>query len=311
MKKIAIIGKGLAGLSAADALLQTAGLIDIYYDAPGASHAASGLVHAFVGDTGQKSHLADEALAETFDFFEALGGDFYQKTPFIRKIMHETMRSNFANYPNDIEKLDSEHVLIKHAAKVDVPKYLMRLEQKLSSSGVHFIQKKITDLGQLFFYDKIIIAAGYGIKELFADVKLKFLKGQSLVFHNRHLHNLPLIAKGYLVPFDEYVIIGSTYERAFETPHVDLYRAIGLLEEPLKTHFKPYHEITPLGGLSGVRVAHPNFSTPKLLIKDKVIAITALGSRGLLYHRFMAKMVKSLLEGHQQKHPEFLQYVPL
>lgn len=297
--KIAVVGEGISGLAVAFYLKDHAH-ITMFSKGKGASYAAAGMMHKFVGDTGHKSIYADEAFLASSDILQSLKNDFYKKTPIIRKILNPEMKEGFLNYlQNDLEFLDEEHVLIKDGFLIDVPVYLHRLKQYLQHHHVQFHQKWIDQSCVFEEFDYVIYCAGYGVKQLVPDLKMKYLKGQSLIYEPLFQHEMPLIAKGYLAPFSDKVVIGSTYERAFESEDPCYEKAMELLKEPLHLHFQPYHVHTPKDVVSGVRVAHPNFNHPKIIKKtEKLFVVTGLGSRGLLYHGFLGKILKDYLVNH-------------
>jgi glycine/D-amino acid oxidase-like deaminating enzyme len=294
--KIAIIGEGIAGLAASFYLKEHAH-ITVFSSGQGASMAAAGMMHKFVGDTGHKSVYADEAFLASKDILERLGGDFYKNTPIIRKILSDEMKEGFSEYDEkDLTFLDDTHVKIHEGVLIDVPRYLEKLKKYLSHYKVQFIDKFMRMDDDFSAFDFVVVCAGYGIKDLCPNLKMKYLKGQAVIYENLHWHTLPLIAKGYLAPFSDKVVIGSTYERQFESVDPDYKTALKLLEEPMKTHFSPYDSQKPIGLLSGVRVAHPNFNHPKIIKKDeKFFYVTGLGSRGLLYHGLLGQILKDVL----------------
>lgn len=297
---IAIVGAGLAGLGLAYYLAPDHRLT-IFYDKQGASHAASGLMHAFVGDTGEKAFEAEKAMLYSQTIIKSLKPTFYRDSTFKRKVMNPTMEKNFSKYEGqDLEWLDKDHVLIKEGLCINVPEYLKALIDYLKEKGVTFIEKKIETLASLEGFDSSFICAGFGIKELVPKLKLKYLKGQSLTFQNLHTHSMPYLAKGYLVPFDNYVVIGSTYERNFESDAVDIYAAYRFLEAPLQEFYQPYDKQTPVSIQSGIRVAHPNVNYPRCFqVEDHIYALTGYGSRGLLYHGYLGYLISEKLKNKE------------
>lgn len=294
--KIAIIGEGIAGLACAFYLKENA-QITVFASDKGASYAAAGMMHKFVGDTGHKSVYADEAYEASAHILESFPSDCYKKTPILRKILTSNMKEGFFNYKGtDIEFMDEDNVKILDGYLIDVPKYLEKLKTFLAKHKVNFVKQFILPNSDFSEFDYVLICAGYGIKELMPDLKMKYLKGQAFIYDNVYEHKLPLIAKGYLAPFSDKVVIGSTYERQFTTAEPDLGKAHALLKDPISCHFKPYDEKTPRSVLAGVRVAHPNFNHPKVIKRDdKTFVITGLGSRGLLYHGFLGKLMKDYI----------------
>lgn len=290
--KIAVIGEGIAGLSVAFYLKDNA-KVTVFSQGQGASWASAGMMHKFVGDTGHKSLYADEAFEASAFILNSLEGDFYQKTPIIRKILSQDMQQGFLDYAGcDVTFLEDDLVKIHQGYLIDVPEYLKKLKQALRAHEVTFIEKLIGPSEDFSLFDVVIICAGYGVKQLCPYLKMKYLKGQAFVYNNLHKHQLPLIAKGYLAPFSDKVVIGATYEKHFETVKPDIKAAMILLKEAIATYFSPYDKQQPVAVLAGVRVAHPNFNHPKIIKKDdKTFIVTGLGSRGLLYHGLLGKVL--------------------
>lgn len=296
MVKIAIVGAGIAGLSAAFYLKDHAH-ITLLSKGKGASFAAAGLMHKFVGDTGYKSIYADEAFIDSSAILEMFDPAFYQKTKILRKILTPEMKEVFLKYQGaDLDFLDDDYVVIKEGYLIDVPKYLEKLQHLLLLHQVKFIEKEIEPYEDFSGFDFVIICAGGGIKQLCPALKMKYLKGQAFVYQNLHHHHLPLIAKGYLAPFSDKVVIGSTYEKKFVNQEPDFEIAQQYLKEPLKQYFHPYETQEVVEILAGIRVFHPNYNHPKIIKKnDKTLIVTGLGSRGLLYHGFLGSLLRDIL----------------
>lgn len=307
--KIAIIGKGLSGLACAYFLKNEGVHVEVFYDQNGASCAASGLVHPYPGDRGEKAFFGDEAYEEVKSLFLSLENPenpFAFEEGFLKKSTSILMQQNLDKAPScDIEKIDEDLFFIKKGIRLDTPKYLKALEEVCLAKGVVFCQKRISDLLELREFDRIWVCAGYGIKDLQKDLKLKYLKGQSFVFDKKCQHKKGFFSKGYLVPFGEKVIIGSTYERTFSTEGPNYQVAHQIMKENMDRYFPQYRDSLPIEIHAGVRVAHPNYNTPKWIIKDQKVAfLTGLGSRGLLYHASWAKMA-ALYYTDLKKMPDF------
>jgi glycine/D-amino acid oxidase-like deaminating enzyme len=292
---IAVIGKGISGLACAYFLKKRGLHVEVFFDQPGASHAASGLVHPYPGDKGEKAFCADQAYEDAKQLFfelQDVNDKFAFEEGFFRKPTSLLMKQNLENAGVDeIEKVNEDLFFIKKGIRLDTLKYLKRLEEVCLQMGVVFHQTKIHSLSDLSHFDKLFVCAGYGIKDLQQDLKLKYLKGQSFVFNKMCQHEKGFLTKGYLVPYSNKVIIGSTYERKFESIGPDFNAAFKIMNDNIQAYFKDYGDIKPVEIHAGVRVAHPNFNMPKWFIKDeKVVFLTGLGSRGLLYHATWAKM---------------------
>lgn len=289
MKKIAIIGAGFAGLAAAY-FLSTYASITIFEQkkiGAGASGVSAGLLHPYPGKHHRRSWYADEALSEAIQLLD-ISEKFLNKPVTQRKGILKI--GDFPLQADDVEVLDSSTFLIKSGLTVFPEFYLEGLWKACQSKGVVLEIQKIFSLEDLHTFDQIIIAAGSGIAQFLElqSFKLQLIKGQTL--HCKL--STPL----------ERSIITNTYEAVSQDPHICY---IGATYEKIFTHtdpclktaveyLKPKSQI--LDCRAGVRVRNTAHYFPIInKINPKTWAITALGSRGLLYHAYLGKKLTQTL----------------
>jgi glycine/D-amino acid oxidase-like deaminating enzyme len=282
MKTIAVIGAGFAGLAAAYYLADrfAVTVFDQKGVGGGASGVSAGLLHPYPGEKGRKSWHSDEGMEETRKLL---------------KIGEGEMGREVANYGGVIrvgrvegeEDLGDGHVLIRRGVTVFTKLYLEGLFRACQKRGVELVIKKIGGLQDTDGYDYKVIAAGAGVRE-FAKLPVNFVKGQVLTCSLEQPLKKSICAKQYMaVTEDPYIChFGSTYERDFTSDAPCLETAVQLLKPRLPV----------LGCQAAIRVTNPAHYFPILEeIQPKVWVITALGSRGLLYHAYLGKKLAGLL----------------
>lgn len=301
--KIAIIGAGFAGLAIAYFLQELGNVQVTIFEAKkiggGASGIASGLLHPYPGLSARRSASADEGLRTTKTLLSvaekyshrivSTHSGIYRKT--LNKEQHQNL-SHSATKWGDVHEVNSDLFLIQTGITVLCENYLEGLSLAIKKRGGEFIYEKISSLNELDGFDHRVIAAGYGIRQFpeCGDLKVKFLKGQSLSMKGIPPHEKSFISKGYFahVGSTQFFEVGSTYEREFtdDLPHIDT--AKGLLSDKLA--LCPDAQIVDCR--AGVRVCTVGHYLPILeKIDSKTHVFTGLGSRGLLYHGLYGKML--------------------
>jgi len=191
----------------------------------------------------------------------------------------------------DIEQIEDGFFLIHSGITVLCENYLEGLWQALKHLGAVLITQKIESLDQLSGFDHVVIAAGFGVREIpeCAHLKLKYLKGQVLRLSGKPPFEKSFISKGYIAHLgsQKHFELGSTYERDFEDDEPNLKKTKELLSEKLKAYCQDA-EITHCR--AGVRVASTANYLPIIeKIAENAHVFTGLGSRGLLYHGFFGR----------------------
>ena len=181
--------------------------------------------------------------------------------------------------------------------------YINRLTQVCRDLGVEIIDSKIETLDALKQYNQTILCSGYGFKDLIFRPSLKGVKGQILYVKTKNpICHLPVIAQGYICPTqDPYkYIIGSSYEHHFKNPLPHIEEAKIKILKPWEKIFPELAHATILKCESAVRVMNPPNYLPFLeRVTNKLVFFSGLGSRGLLYHAYLAKALAFSISRNQ------------
>ncbi len=289
MKKIAIIGAGFAGLAAAYYLSKKfqVTLFDQKGIGGGASGISSGLLHPYPGEKGRLSWHAEEALKLSKELIdqaeEALGSPVAQREGILRL-------GPILNPGPDVIELGPEKFLITSGMTVFPSLYLKGVWKLCEKEGSELKVEKIESLEALQGYHAVILAAGAGIRTFteHKDLKINFVKGQILTCALREPLERSISSKIYTAVTEKPLEchVGATYEREVLDDTADLEKATELLNPTLPV----------LDCRAGIRVTNPAHYFPIVQqIGPYHYVITALGSRGLLYHALMASRLKDLV----------------
>lgn len=271
--KIAIIGAGFAGLAAAH-YLKTCGEVTVFSSEPGASAIAAGLLHKFVGMHAKKNLYGDEALELSLD----LVAPFAKKTGLLRPAASEIQAVWFQkaakNYPTEIELVDPQTIWIKEAWVVDTAAYLATLKTT---------PRHIADLEELHDFDRVILCTGASAPFVTP------VRGQLLEVIGSPLPHCPISGQIYVIPYQERLIVGATYERSPISAEAYLLPRLRALLPTFKLE-------RILAVKSGVRASTPDHLPLIRQLNPKTWVYAGLGSKGLLYHAYYAKILKEKLE---------------
>lgn len=294
--RIAIIGAGLAGLASAYFLLETESCDVTLFDAQGvgggASGASTGLVHPYPGEDMRRSWRGHEALEETKRLLDALSALYTQG---ILRYAKEA-----PNYP-DIVRVQEGVFCIESGLTVDMPIYLEKLWQACAGKGAKLVLEKVSSLDELNDFDQIIVAAGAGSLAFCRELRVGLVKGQALVCNwPASLKPLErtLLSKGHITYNSDRgrCLLGSTYERGDFSGEPCMEKAKELLIPLISQFFPEAKNLNVIGCKAGVRVSRVGHYLPIVKrVSDKAWVFTALGSRGLLYHAYVAKMLVNAL----------------
>ena len=299
---IAIIGAGFCGLAACFHLLDKGHQVTIF-DAQGvgggASGIASGLMHPYPGREGRRSWKADEGIAATRALLEVAQQTLQQ--PVFNDAGILRVKPLLTDYP-DVVPFASSGYLIQSGITVYSKLYLQGLWLACRAKGAVLYTVKVDKLEQLKDYDQVVIAAGAGVAhfEECRELKLRFVKGQILTC-KAPLLNRSIVGTGYVAMSETAGIchLGATYERTFENDAPDREKA----ELELQPKIAELHP--GIGAVleckAGVRVMNATHYVPLLKnIDERVWVITGMGSRGLLYHAYYAKLLTQAISEKQQ-----------
>lgn len=303
--RIAIVGTGFSGLAVGWSLLKKGAQV-VFYEDPaceGASTIASGLLHPYAGEQCKRSWKASEGLAATLDLLSVaehtLGIPVAERTGIIRIAFlpeHDAMFSDHAKNYHDVEKIDEKLFFIKSGLTIHANRYVEGVKKACSDKGAQFIQEKVHSFKDLDGYSQVVVAAGSQVAQFFPELasKMSRMKGQLIKFRHAHNQTCPMVGKGYLIksPDEEALIIGSTYERNFETDGPDPEKALKSLIPRLKPFGIDNNVLDVVEVRSGVRANRIGHYYPIARKMGKASwVITGMGSRGLLYHAYVGEQL--------------------
>jgi glycine/D-amino acid oxidase-like deaminating enzyme len=276
--KAAVVGAGLAGMAVVTFLLEK-GCEVVLFDHQGvggfASGIAAGLLHPFTAKLKPK-WIGQEALRACIDLLDYASSSVYKKSGILKKGSFETADSN-------IEQIDKDLFLIKEGYVVDIPSYLNKLFEKGIKKGLQFEQRQIEDLKELNGFDAVYLCTGAlanQMKGVF--LPLYSIKGQIAIVETKEVCDIPKMQKGYLLKSNGQVIWGATFEKEFTTIDPD--------EAVFKKRMETEFDIDRIVEIkASLRSYHRSLRPLCLMINHNTFFLGGLGSRGLLYHAYLAK----------------------
>jgi glycine/D-amino acid oxidase-like deaminating enzyme len=323
---IAIIGAGFAGCAVAFYLLSSKSLapkVTIYHQDPvgiGASGVASGLLHPFPAGKTRLSFQGFKALHAALMLLNATQDRtnlrLYQGGGILKLALEDEEKKNFAKlslvqegvvfYSQDMiqkylqVKTSYPGLLLQPGYTVYCKDYLAALASVIQDLGGEFIQAQVDTLERLHSFDKIIVCAGAGSKSFSQTSKLQLVKGQILTMEFPfRLTSKSLIGEGYIaVTQDPYVYhVGSSYEHHFKDPLPELEVAKKKILDPWINIFPEMKQGKIISCDAGLRLMHTKNYLPLIQkLNATTFSFSALGSRGLLYHAYVAQKLVEALE---------------
>jgi glycine/D-amino acid oxidase-like deaminating enzyme len=320
--KIAIVGAGFCGLACSWYLVnaaQSVTLFDRIGIGAGASGVPSGLLHGYAGPKATLSWQAEEAYADAVSLLETIGASsstplFYRNgilRPVTSGLDANALQETAKRYSDtewwEIKKcrefvpalLDLPGLFIRSGIVVDCPLYLRALWNRCQSLGAQFVQAEIYHPGDLKEFDQIIFTVGSGqinIRELNAPM-IALIKGQTLELEWQNDEMLPF-ALNAGVQFSqitkECAYAGATYERRWTTLEPDLASASEIRHK--LALMSPTFSQLPMNRIwTGARAATKDKKPFISRSSDTVWTLGGMGSKGLLYHAWLAKKLTSQL----------------
>ena len=328
MKRVAIVGAGLAGLSAAWHLLDYPNCSVTLFDPKGIGNGASGvstgLLHPYPGKLSLKSWGADLGMESTLSLIDKIEEASKIQVADRRGILRlavtgEQQRDFKKNLEEPCEWWPSERVVemvpmaaevpalwIPHGITVYTKLYLEGLWRECSRKGALHVPDTFSDVKG---YDAVILAAGYETLKL-VSLPLKVTRGQTLLCRwPPHLPRTPftLLSQGHLTPTEDSSLcqIGSTYENP-ESPCSPT-RALDLREK-IALFYPPAQDFKVVEIKMGYRIGRDLGYRPIVAkIDPKTWVFTGLGSRGLLYHAWLGRaLAEALMFDYETLRPEEL-----
>lgn len=324
---IAIVGAGFTGLAAAWHLLQlphiNVTLIDEKEVGKGTSGIAAGLLHYYAGLHAKLNRFGKEGYYETCQLIkvaeQTLGRPVTEFSGILRIALTEEQTRDYnqaAEFHEEIQTFSLEKcqqhvpylnaasgIFIPSALTVYTQDYLAGLWEACRLKGCHFQIASITRLEELNHFDSIILATGGESHRFinFKECRLIPNKGHLIEFEwpsGLPILPFPINSQIYLVMSEnkKTCLVGSTYERNFANSLVDFKKA---KDEILPKAYEifPYMREMPIVNIyAGLRLSSKNHLPFTKQINHKTWLLTAMGSKGLLYHAYFAKkLIRNIL----------------
>jgi glycine/D-amino acid oxidase-like deaminating enzyme len=336
MVNIAIVGAGFSGLALCWHLLQyphvQVTVFDQHEIGSSTSGVSAGLLHPYTGVQAKRNWMAPECMAETTSLLriasQAVGTPVAEFTGILRPTKTEFQRESFLAAARCYEDLQwwnaamcaakvkglrqCEGLFIPTGVTVNSFKYLLGLWAACSVKGAKLIIQKIDALDALTKFDAVIVAAGALTEQLLGiPLPLSLIKGQ--VIELSWPKGLPfapfsIIADAYLVmcPENQSCLVGATYERNYASLLPEPEIALHLLKTKATSLFPELADSHLISCKAGVRASTKGTRKPlvgPIAAHPNCWAFTGMGSKGLLYHAWLAKLCSRAI---LQDSPEIL-----
>lgn len=316
--QIAIIGAGFSGLALCYYLTKNTHIQVTLFDSglsEGASRISSGLVHPYAGAQCRRTKFATEGMKKTQELLQVAQGFIEDNVAHYTGILRPAITpkqlidyQGAANLYQDVTWWDDckktipylnaqGGLFIASGITVHPNNYLDGLVLACKAQGATFLSENISSLTELSSFDTIIVAAGSLTPKLpeLKELPVFPIRGQIIELEwPKHLSPLPfsLVSNGYVTmhPNNTSCFVGATYERGLP---VDAEKELRGKVEALMPDLK---ESALRGIKSGVRLFSPDNLTPIIgHVNSNIWVMTALGSKGLLYHAYMAELLSNAI----------------
>lgn len=320
--KVAVVGAGFAGLGAAYHLSKEFDVHVFDQKSSKASFVSAGLCHGFPAKNTKLAFMAQKALHETMCLLNVAGE--YSDQPVAdftgiyklacdneqkRKLSTLSRKHASLFYTSDtvdeplLQKRAS--LFIQNGITVFSSVYLKALQKACEKNGVEFVEKSIQSLDEFEDFDKIVLCVGANVEKFIPkDKDLELVKGQILSCSFEGILQKSVILDGYIAKTESenVVNIGSTYERNYVDEHPNEELAKSKILTNLKNSNLDLKNLKVLSCRSGIRVTNKKNHLPQIKkLSQDVYAITKLGSRGLLYHALLGRMLAASFKSENDR----------
>lgn len=318
--KIAVVGAGFCGLAVTWHLLQdpknSVVLIDQKGIGQGASGVPVGLLHYYAGPKASLSWMAHEAYPEAIKLLniasDHLGQKVYKPSGILRPEIAGMDFSKAKDSPDTEwwdrkrcrsiipELADNPGLFIRSGVVVDCPCYCQGLWRACLDLGATFESAHVSHAEELTGFDRVIFTVGSGQMQIAGlnAPQVSLIKGQALELEWQQKSPLAF-ALNSSVQFSqmhaETVFTGSTFERRWTQEGVDQDRCESEIRNKI-AQMAPSFAHLPLRRVwSGFRAATSDKKPFICQSAPHVYCLGGMGSKGLLYHAWGAKQIKSSL----------------
>lgn len=316
---MAIVGAGFAGLGLAWHLLSSHEVSCTVFDqegiGTGASGVASGLLHPFPAVASHYSFMGKEAMHESLCLLNIASQYSREKIAdrggIFKLALTDADKRNYSQLSLRYERLQwwdrmqlqqelhgikaFPALMIEQGVTVFCEEYLHALWRACAEKGGELKKQRIEAVSDLAGYDIKILCVGASIQKWDPHWKLQLIKGQILTCKAPYpLSAKSVIAQGYLAITKDPLIyhMGSSYEHHYQETAPSLETAKSLIFQKSARYIECLAELKILQCRAAVRVVSPRTHLPVIKKYGQgFYALTAFGSRGLLYHGLLAKQL--------------------
>ncbi len=338
MTRVLIVGGSLAGACAALWLSERGSVTVLDAAEPGASGAAAGLVNPLMGQRANPAWRVAEALDalhETLVLADAPG--LFRPTGVLRPARDEVQARHFRTRAEALPEYASWHspeiVAETHSglaaphgalwipggggvALAAMTAALLRAAEVRGATvrpGVRVVAWDetersafvTTDDGERIEAEQVVLALGDGFRRFpeLSALPLHRIKGQTIrLARPDGLGELPALSGfGYVVPDDDALVVGSSYEHTFDDVQPSQAQSEALRAKAAQM-VPALADVEILDARAGVRVTVPRTVSPRRLPllgplpgRGRVWVFTGLGSRGLLTAPLLARSLPMYL----------------
>lgn len=236
-RKIAVLGSGVMGLTAATLLAELEGItVSIYTQAfwrDTTSAVAGGQWAASKVKYGGKKAEFTKILETSYNTFKSSNGFGVSSRPNYTKQPAENLDTvlqlspNLIPKPEPLQKMPFEghnYSGYKYVTLlIEPPIFLAKLEADLQARKVPIVKKPFANLADvLSLQERIIVnCMGLGSKKIWPDPALRPIKGQLALLRPQPALQYLYGQDGYMFPRTDAVVIGGSFEDEFDSPDPD------------------------------------------------------------------------------------------
>lgn len=327
MKNIAVVGGGFAGLAACWYLLQNPTHRVTLYDTQGfgngASRMSAGLLHTFAGKDAPAAWRGEECLHDALELLriaeQTLDQPIAIRTGILRVALSEQQRESFFErskqypklrwmLPEETQRLipgltSAPALFLPDSYTVQPDLYVSGLRKACEKRRCTPISQTVHSITELEKFDVIVLTTGAHTRQIpeASHLALKILKGQIITLSwPKDLPPLPmpLNSEVYIIgrPDKQSCLVGATFERQFSTNDPQPSLAEELLRPKAEALIPDLRGARLLDCRAGLRATSPSHQPFVGRITRNTWILTGLGSKGLLYHAYLARLLAQAIQ---------------
>lgn len=270
--KVAVLGAGVMGLTAATRMLDLGLAVTIYLDRKPlettSSKAGGQWAVSVLEYKGKERELTDIIKVAYTTFKASIGQGFgvserpnYVAAPSSHNLeIVIKLAPGLIPPPVSLPRLPFEgHTrsgTVYQTLLIEPPVFLAKLEADLKARGASFVNKKFTSRSDILasVTENIIVnCTGLGSMKLFSDTKMQPIKGQLAMLPPQPALQYLYGQDGYMFPRGDHVVIGGTFEVGVDDEKPDLRVCKRLVD-----HIASLFGKAPVRPLPDIHIHHPD-----------------------------------------------------